>query len=239
MMRFLIVMLSASFLAGCSSGFVYQRKPDPAQVARKLPVKVAVVAFDDGTRDFTSDGNIFSGHVFNLARTDINGLSLNTGAAFSVSSLPAAKWSKSLAEDMTASGAFRSVKFIFSPSEVTDEDIVVEGVLTKAYFTTINDKPDEFVLHLKVRRMPDNTVVREGDVGRSAIRPRGLTSGCFTYGGCVIDRIHGYLNGVMQGIFADIRLDLVRSLEPPPDKKPDIPRQDSPEEVIKRILGKP
>ncbi len=239
MKKLLILFLSASFLAGCSSGFVYQRKPDPVQDARKLPVKVAVVAFEDGTRDFTSEGNIIGGHVFNLARTNINGLSLNTGAAFSVSSLPAAKWSKSLAEDMAASGAFRSVKFMFAPSEVTDEDIVVEGALTKAYFTTINDKPDEFVLHLKVRKVPDNTVVREGDAGRSAVRPRGLTSGCFTYGGCVIDRIHGYLNGVMQGIFADIRLDLVRALESPPDKKPDIPGQDSPEEVIKRILGKP
>lgn len=48
-----------------------------------------------------------------------------------------------------------------------------------------------------------------------------------------------YPNGVMQAIFADVRLDLVRALAPPPDKKPDIPGQDSPEEVIQRILGKP
>lgn len=238
MKRVLILFLSASFLAGCSSGFVYQRKADPAQDAPKVPVKVAVVAFEDGTRDFTSEGNIIGGHVYNLARTDINGLSLNTGAAFSVSSLPAAGWSKSLAEDLAASGAFRSVKFMYATSEVTDEEIVVEGTLTKAYYTTIDDKPDEFALHLKIRRMPDNTVVREGDVGRSAVRPRGLTSGCFTYGGCVIGRIHGYLNGIMQGIFAQVRLDLVRSLEPPPDvKKPDLPGRKSPEEIIKRILG--
>jgi hypothetical protein len=218
---------------------VYQRKTNPAQDATKVPVKVAVVAFEDRTRDFTSEGNIFSGHVFNLARTDINGLSLNTGAAFSVSSLPPARWAKSLAEDMAASGAFRSVKFVFGPSEVTDEDIVVEGALTKAYFTTINDKPDEFVLHLKVRRMSDNTVVREGDVGRSGVRPRGFTSGCFSYGGCVVGRIHDYLNGVMQGIFADVRRDLVRSLAPPPvEIKPLTPGQESPEEIIQGILGK-
>ena len=78
MKRLLILFLSVSFLAGCSSGFKYQRKADPAQDVPKLPVKVAVVAFEDRTRDFTSEGNIFSGHVFNLARTDINGLSLNT-----------------------------------------------------------------------------------------------------------------------------------------------------------------
>ncbi len=238
MKRLLILFLSASFLAGCSSGFVYQRKPDPTRDAPKVPVKVAVVAFQDGTEDFTSRGNIIGGHLFNLARTDINGFSLNTGAAFSVSSLPAAQWSKSLAEDLDASGAFRSVKFVFGPSEVTDEEIVVEGSLTKANFTTIDDKPDEFLLHLKVHRMPGKAVVREGDAGKSGIRPPGLTSGCFGYGGCVVDRIHGYLNGVMQGIFTDIRRDLVLALAPPPARKPDAPGQESPEEVIRRILGK-
>lgn len=241
MKRLLIVFLSASFLAGCSSGLVYQRKPNPSQDGPKLPVKVAVVAFEDGTRDFTREGNLFGGYVFNLARTDINGTWINTGAAFSVSSLPAVRWSKTLAEDMSASGAFRSVKFIYSPSERTDEEIIIEGALTKAYYTTITDKPDEFVLHLKVRRMPDNTVVREGDAGKIGVRPSNLTSGCFMYGGCVIDRIQGYLSGVMQGIFEDVRRDLVRAIAPPPpaEKKFDPPGQESPEEVVKRILGKP
>ncbi|MBI5575585.1 MAG: hypothetical protein HY896_04400 [Deltaproteobacteria bacterium] len=238
MKRMLMAFLAACFLAGCSSGFVYQRKANPSGDVPKLPVKVAVVAFRNGTVDNTSAGNIVTGHVFNLARTDINGLWLNTGAAFSVSSLPPEKWAKSLAEDMAASGAFRSVKFLYSLSEVTDEDIVVEGALTKSDFTTIKDKPDEFALHLKVLRMPGNAVVREADVGRSGIRPRNLTSGCFSYGGCVVDRIHGYLNGVMQAIFTDIRLDLVRVLSPPPEKKPGPPAKESPEEVVKRILGK-
>ncbi len=240
MKKVLIMFLSVSILAGCSSGLVYQRKPNPSQDGPKLPVKVAVVAFEDGTRDFTREGNLFGGYVFNLARTDINGTWINTGAAFSVSSLPAVRWSKTLAEDMSASGAFRSVKFIYSPSERTDEEIIIEGALTKAYYTTITDKPDEFVLHLKVRRMPDNTVLREGDVGKIGVRPRNLTSGCFMYGGCVIDRIQGYLSGVMQGIFADVRRDLVRALESPPsEKNPVPPGQESPEEVVKRILGKP
>ncbi len=237
MKRLLPLFVSLLWLYGCSSGFVYQRREAPAQDGPKLPLKVAVVAFEDGTEDFTSRGNLFSGYVFNLAKTDINGLSLNTGAAFSVSSLPAAQWSRALAEDMAASGAFRSVKFVFGPSEATDEEIVVEGALTKACFTTIKDKPDEFVLHLKVRRMPENTIIREGDVGRSGVRPRDLKSGCII-GSCVIERIHGYLNGVMQGIFADIRRDLVLALAPPPEKKRDLPAQESPEEVIKRILGK-
>lgn len=238
MRRHLILFLSVCWITGCSQGFVYQRKPDTAQDAPNLPVKIAVVAFRDGTEDFTSRGNIFSGHVFNLARTDINGLSLNTGAAFSVSSLPPAHWSKSLAEEMAASGVFRSVRFVFDPSEATGEEIVVEGALTKAYFTTINDKPDEFALHLTARRMPGDTVVWEGDAGKSGIRPRNLANGCLGYGGCVIKRIHAYLNGVMEGIFADARHGLARALAPPPDAKPDIPVGDSPEEVIQRILGK-
>jgi hypothetical protein len=237
MKRIPMILLAVFFLAGCSSGFKYQRKAEPAQDSPKqLPVKVAVVAFQDGTEDFTSRGNIIAGSVFNLARTDINGLSLNTGAAFSVSSLPSAQWSKSLAEDMAASGEFRSVKFVFGPSEATDEEVVVEGALNKAYVTTIKDKPDEFLLHLKVRRMNDNTVVLEGDVGRTGVRPPGLTSGCL-WGGCDIDRINAYLNGVMQGIFADVRRELVLALAPPPAKKPDVPGQASPEEVIKNILG--
>ncbi len=237
MKRFAALLLYAGFLAGCSSGLVYQRKADPAQDTPKMPVKVAVVAFQNGTEEFTSRGNIFSGQVFNLSRTDINGLSLNIGAAFSVSSLPPGQWAKSLAEDMAASGSFRSVKFMFAPSEVTDEDIVVEGALTKANFTTVKGQPDEFVLHLKALRVSDNTVVREGDVGRSSVRPRNLISGCIL-GTCAIERIHGYLNGIMQGVFTDARLALVASLEPPPTRKPETPGQDSPEEVINRILGK-
>lgn len=46
-----------------------------------------------------------------------------------------------------------------------------------------------------------------------------------------------YPNGVMQAIFADVRRDLVLALAPPPAKKPDVPGQESPEEVIKNILG--
>ena len=239
MKKLLPLVLSVSLLAGCSSGLAYQRKATPSREGPALPVKVAVVAFADGTRDFTREGSVFGGYLFNLARTDINGIWINTGAAFSVSSLPAAQWSKSLADDMAASGAFRSVKFMFAPSERTDEDLVVEGTLTKAYYTTISGKPDEFQVHLTVRRMPDNTVVREFDAGRSGVRPANLTSGCLTYGGCVIGRIHDYLNGVMQGTFADIRRDLVGALAPPPEKKPDAPGKESPEDVIQRILGKP
>jgi len=245
MKRLLILFLSASILAGCSSGLVYQRKPDAVQDGNKVPLKVAVVAFEDRTRNFTNEGNILSGHVFNLARTDINSLSLSPVPVFSVSplftvsSLPAANWSKALAEDMAASGAFRSVKFVFGPSEVTDEEIVVEGALTKAYFTTINGKPDEFVLHVKVRRMPDNTVLREGDVGKTGVRPGGLTTSCLTYGGCVVGRINKYLNGIMQGIFEDVRRDLVLVLAPPPAEKKTVPPgQESPEDVVQRILGK-
>lgn len=238
MRRLLILSLSVSVLSGCSSGFVYQRKPGRTADGKTLPVKIAVVAFEDGTREFTREGN-FGGYVFNLARTDINGIWINTGAAFNVPSLPAVLWSKALAEDLATTGTFRSVKFLYSPAERTDEEIVVEGALTKAYYTTITDKPDEFVLHLRVRRMADNAVVREGDAGKTGVRPRDLTKGCFLYGGCVIDRIQAYLNGVMQGIFADVRRDLVLALAPHGEKK-DTPAQGqpSPEEVIRSILGK-
>ncbi|HZL97405.1 MAG TPA: hypothetical protein VFB91_01695 [Terriglobales bacterium] len=39
MKKVLIMFLSVSILAGCSSGLVYQRKPNPSQDGPKLPVK--------------------------------------------------------------------------------------------------------------------------------------------------------------------------------------------------------
>lgn len=237
MKRLLLFFLLASCLAGCGQKFVYQRKPDPAQDAPNLPVKVAVVAFQDGTGDFTIQGSFFGGYVYNFAKTDV-GYTADPKNKFLALSLPPAWWAKALAEDMIASGTFRAVKFMYAPSEVTDEDIVVEGALTKAYITSIKNKPDEFVLHLKVRRVPHNTVLWEGDAGRSSIKPPNFASDCI-FKGCFDERSQGYLNGVMQAIFADVRLNIVRALAVPPEKKRDIPAQDSPDELIKRILGKP
>lgn len=236
MKKRLLLSLLAFCLAACGSRFAY--KPNAAHDAPKVPLKVAVQAFEDGTEDFTKRGSLFSGYVFNLSRTGINGLALNTGAAFNVSALPAGLWAKAFVEDMRASGDFRSAKLVFGPSELTDEDLVVEGALTQAYFHTKKGEPDEFCFHLKVRRLPGKALVWEGDVRRTSPRPPNLTSGCIL-GDCVIDRIHGYLNGVMQGMFADARLALVRTLAAPPATKPDSREQDSPEEVIRRILGKP
>ncbi len=58
-----IPVFAAAFalMTGCSgnSNFVYKPSP-PAVGERKLPVKVAVLPFQDGTEEFTKRGSIFS-----------------------------------------------------------------------------------------------------------------------------------------------------------------------------------
>jgi hypothetical protein len=175
----LLTLLVLTFGA-CGSKYAY--KPEaPAAAAGApalLPFKVAVVAFGDGTEDFTKKGSYFSGYEFNLAKTGINGMAINTGAAFHVSPLPPEYWAKAFAEDLGASGAFRSVKLVLDRSGLSDEELVIEGTLLKATYRTKKGEPDEFHLRLKALRVPGGNVAWEGDVSRNAPRPSGLADGC-------------------------------------------------------------
>lgn len=236
--RVLALLLSLLVVAGCGPGFTYQRKGNlTAAKGPRIARKVAVVAFEDATENFNRRGFLLSGYDFNLAKEGINGALIGTGAAFAVSALPAELWAKSFAEDLRALGIFQSVRLVLTPSELTDEDIVVDGALTKAYLTTIKNKPDEFALHLRARRAADRVVVWEQDVAKTGVRPAALTKGCLA-GGCVVARIHGYLNGVMQEIFADAWRGLVQALAGHAPKEPTPSPADSPEDVIRRILEK-
>lgn len=240
----LLALLAMTFGA-CGSKYVY--KPDApgaptaaaASSSAALPIKAAVIAFGDGTEDFKKKGSFFSGYEFNLAKTGINGLAINTGAAYDVSPLPPESWAKAFAEDLRASGAFRSVSLVLDGSGLSDEELVVEGTLVKATFRTKKGEPDEFLLRLKARRAPGGTVVWEGDVSRSAPRPPELTSGCLI-GSCVIERIHGYFGTVMQGMFAEARSGLIPAAAPPAEKRPASPAAgESVDAIVNRILGKP
>jgi len=197
-------------------------------------MKAAVVAFEDGTEPFADRGSYVSGYVFNLAKAGINGLALNAGAAFSVSPLPPELWAKSFAEDLRASGIFRSVAFVFTLSELSDEDLVVEGLLTKAYFHTKRNEPDEFALNLRARRAAGGSPVWEGEIRKTSAKPPGVVG---ILGDYRIDRVHAYLSGVMQGMFAEARGEIVRAVAAPATTEPAPSLGDSPEEVIRRILG--
>jgi hypothetical protein len=246
----ILPLLLALLLGACASRYAYKPGAGGAPagaagapagaVAAPLPLKVAVVAFEDGTGDFVKKGSFFSGYEFNMAKGGINGSALNTGLAYNVSALPANHWAKAFADDLAASGAFRSVRLVFGRAELGDEDVVIEGTLASATFRTKSGAPDEFLLHLKAERLPGKTVAWEGDIARNAPRPPGLTGGCII-GSCVVERIHGYFGTVMRDMFSEARRELLRAVAPPPaEKKPSAPPVgESPEDVVNRILGKP
>ena len=64
-------------MAGCGINSTFVYKPGaPAASGPKLPVKVAVLPFKDGTEDFTKRGGLFAkeGYTYNLAKSDIGDL---------------------------------------------------------------------------------------------------------------------------------------------------------------------
>jgi len=192
-------------VAGCSVNSTFVYKPGgPAVGGPKLPVKVAVLPFKDGTEDFTDRGSIFSGGSYNLAKA---------GIAATMTPLTPELWAKSFAEELAASGSFRSARFLYSPSELTDEDFFVEGTLTKAYIGKLWDDGNEFAISLRALTRSDKRLVWEKQVTRAWKNTLALYKGC---GGmaiqCMVDRHHADTNRVMQGMFAEARADLVATL---------------------------
>ncbi|MHB9061707.1 MAG: PDZ domain-containing protein [Desulfobacteria bacterium] len=192
-------------MAGCGVNSTFVYKPGgPAAGGPKLPVKVAVLPFTDGTEDFTDRGSIFSGGHYNLAKA---------GIAATMTPLTPELWAKSFAEELAASGSFRSARFLYSPSELTDEDFFIEGTLTKAYVGKTWDDGNEFAISLRALTRSDKRLVWEKQVTRAWKNTLALYKGC---GGmaiqCMVDRHHADTNRVMQGMFAEARADLVATL---------------------------
>ena len=79
-------------------------------------MNIAVLPFKDGTEDFTKRGSTWNPEylVYNLAKAGVYG---------QITALTPEFWAKASADDMAASGAFRAVRFIYSPTESTDEVI--------------------------------------------------------------------------------------------------------------------
>jgi hypothetical protein len=228
--RFLFAATAFLLAAGCANtNFVY--KPGaPAASGPKLPMKVAVLPFKDGTEDFTKRGGIFSHNTWNLAKT---------GVTDRFSALPSVLWAKFFADDLSSSSVFQAVRFIYSPSELADEEFFIEGVLEKAYYNGGMIRPNEFAFGLRAIRRTDNRLVWEKEVTRVWKNMRTYDEGCGISAKCMVDKDHAEKNLVMQDMFAEARLDLVRALAATPGKKPDTSGHESTDEVIKRILGKP
>ena len=213
MNNLLISLILLIFLAGCSYNSTFVYKPSaPTVGAQKFPVKVAVVAFKDGTEDFSKRGNeLFDqkNTVYNLAKGGWGGV---------MTALTPELWAKALADELAASGPFGSVRFVYKLAEAADEEIRIEGVLEKATLAgTFVGTPNEFVLELRAFRRTDAHPVWEKKILRKWVNDRNtLYDGCngdFDIQ-CGVYRHHADTNRVMREMFVEARADLVRKLAP-------------------------
>ncbi|MGZ5385730.1 MAG: hypothetical protein ACXWH0_17350 [Acidimicrobiia bacterium] len=240
------VAVVLALMAGCSLNPTFVYKPSaPSAGGAKLPVKIAVLPFKDGTEDFTKRGSTWAPEslTYNLAKAGIVG---------QITALTPEFWAKAFADDMAASGAFQAVRFVYSPSELLDEEFTIEGTVEKATAAGATTYPSEFDLRLRALRRADNRLAWEKEVTRVWKTQGTLYVGC-GIGQCTIDLYHAAMNGVMQGIFAEARADLFATLSgnrvgedglPPAaspgetrkDKGTSPPAPESPEQPIERIL---
>ncbi|MSM38859.1 MAG: hypothetical protein GJT30_04450 [Geobacter sp.] len=200
-----IAALALFSLTGCvETKFVY--KPGaPAAGVTPIPTKIAVLPFVDGTEDFTQRGSIFDPDNlrFNVVKTGISG---------SMAALTPDLWAKAFADEMVASGRFRDVKFIYSPSELTDETYFVEGTLEKAYLAGGWNTPNEYALSLRALQRTDKTAVWAKEVKSVRNTPRNIYEGCGMGLQCMTDHFHADINGVIQLMYAEAIADLAAKL---------------------------
>jgi hypothetical protein len=226
-------------MAGCAVNSTFVYKPNaPAAGGPKLPVKVAVLPFKDGTEDFIDRGSVWSSGQYNVAKA---------GIGATMTALTPELWAKSFAEDMAASGAFRSVRFVYGTAEFVDEDIFVEGTLRQALAGKTFDDINAFAVSLRALSRSDKRLVWEKDVKREWKSRRDLYAACGMGIQCSVDKFHSDYNRAMQEIFAEARADLVATLVAlsgnpagegglPPAASPTPPAQESVDETIEKIL---
>jgi hypothetical protein len=206
-----VAALAFLLMAGCSVNDTFVYKPSaPGAGVRKLPVKVAVLAFKDGTEGFTRRKIPLPPpkkytYEYNLAKVGIGG---------QITSLPPEFWAKGLADEMAASGAFRSVRFLYDPDEMVDEDFYIEGTVQKANATHNDARESEYALVFRARRRTDKRPVWEKTVTRARKTSMNIYDGCGTSFQCYADRVHADTNKEMQGIFAEAATDLMGTLAP-------------------------
>lgn len=199
-----VVALVLVLVAGCSVNSTFVYKPGaPAVGGAKLPVKIAVLPFKDGTDNFTDRGSVFSSGQYNIAKA---------GISATMTALTPELWAKSFAEELAVSGSFRSARFLYSPSELADEDFFVEGTLNKALIGKTWDDGNEFAVSMRALARSDKRVVWEKEVTRRWKTPSNLYAGCGMGIQCSLDKFHAEHNKAMQGIFAEARADLVATL---------------------------
>ncbi len=232
-----VIAALAVLAAGCATDRNFVYKPNlPATAERRLPVKVGVLPFADGTGDFTLRGSIFSDGQYNLAKTGVGG---------GMSALPPELWGKSFADDLAASGSFQSVRFAYSSSELKDEAFMVEGTLKKALYATRWDSPNEILVSFRATRLSDRKVVWEKETGTVWKDRPEVSPVCRMSPKCLVGKMQEDWNRRMSSVFAEAGKDLVGTFASLPEggaggsagSKPEgNPPGDSVERTIDKIL---
>ncbi|MHB8123229.1 MAG: hypothetical protein ACYDG4_13855 [Desulfuromonadaceae bacterium] len=236
----LLVMTGCASNANFPGDTVFAYKPaEPVADGPKIPVKLAVLPFKDGTDDFTKQGSMFNPEslTFNLAKTGIYGI---------IDALPPKMWAQAFAYDMSASDVFGAVRFASTPADLRDEDFYIEGTLEKAYAAGGWTRPSEYALGLQLRRRSDNQLVLEKEVSMELKTQKSDFDGCGTKIQCMAERSHAAMNRVMQSLFAEARASFMESLGSPVGGRTgqdtarngtsSPPDQESIEQTIERIL---
>jgi hypothetical protein len=209
--RFPFAVMVLVSLVGCAVNSTFVYKPGaPAPGGPQLPVKVAVLPFKDGTEDFTDRGSVFSNGQYNIAKA---------GISATMTALTPELWAKSFAEELAASGGFRTVRFVYGPSEFVDEDVFVEGTLKKAYIGKTFDDLNEFSLFLRASTRSDKRPFWEKEVAKEWRTRKDLYGGCGMGIQCTLDRYHSEYNQAMREIFAAAGADLFRTLASDPGNR--------------------
>ncbi|HEY5997232.1 MAG TPA: hypothetical protein VIU29_09425 [Candidatus Deferrimicrobiaceae bacterium] len=231
----LLLLLSA----GCSVNdrFVYKPTPIAADVER-LPFGIAVLPFADGTEDFVRRGSVFEPEslFFNLAKGGIDG---------HITALTPELWAKSFAEELAASGRFRSVRFVYARSELADEEFRIDGVLEKMTAAAAFTRENEVAVLVRAVRASDDRAVWEARFERRWKTSPQLYDGCGALDkACMNERGHASTNRLMQSILSEAGAALAAKLptlagrgESPPGTSSDpLPAPGSAESDIERIL---
>lgn len=190
--------------AGCAPNVAFVYKPDASAVGgEKVPAKVVVLAFANGTEDFRQRGSMLTGGHVNMARADYPGM---------MSGLTPQQMARFFADDLASSGAFRSVRFAFDVSEAAADEVIVEGVVLAANLAIFGTDASRFAVRLKARTRKDGEAFWEREVSREASLGSGYGVGCGLSVRCSLDKCHAHHNRMLQGIFLEARRDLVAAL---------------------------
>lgn len=216
-MRFIFALFFLMSLSGCvNSTFIYKPATLPAPSA-PLPLTIAVLPFADGTENFTQRGGMFidqANLTFNLAKTGVSG---------TINALTPDLWAKSFADELAASQQFKGVRFVYTPSEMTGEDLYIDGTVKSASVAGTVDRPSYFALALRAVRRSDNGVAWQRNLEKTW--SWSSYEGCGLGVQCMIDRYHGDVRNAMQGLFLEAIADLTATLSVGAGNRANVPRQ--------------